>query len=87
MLCFDGERVGSPPFESLARQKHCRYEQGGGGGVATHSDTVVPAHVQKRVNWPMKSACLFLECHFCIMSQEHARHSPAALAALRSRQP
>ena len=23
MLCFDGERVGSPPFESLARQKHC----------------------------------------------------------------
>ena len=30
MLCFDGERVGSPPFESLARQKHCYYEQGAG---------------------------------------------------------
>ena len=33
MLCFDGERVGSPPFESLARQKHCRYEQGAGEGL------------------------------------------------------
>ena len=32
MLCFDGERVGSPPFESLARQKHCQCEKGTGRG-------------------------------------------------------
>ena len=33
MLCFDGERVGSPPFETLAGQKHCHYEQGAGEGL------------------------------------------------------
>lgn len=54
MLCFDGERVGSPPFESLARQKHCYYEKGGGEGVASHSDTVVPAQIQN--NGSVRSA-------------------------------
>ena len=48
MLCFDGERVGSPPFESLARQKHCYYEKGGRGGVAGRLDIVVPAQIQKK---------------------------------------
>jgi hypothetical protein len=39
------------------------------GGVVSHTDTVVPAQIQKRVNWAMKSVYLFLGCHFCIMSQ------------------
>jgi hypothetical protein len=33
VLCFDGERVGSPPFETLAGQKHCLYEETPGGGI------------------------------------------------------
>jgi len=33
LLCFDKERVGSPPFESLAGQNNCRYEQGAGEGL------------------------------------------------------
>lgn len=33
MLSVDEERVGSPPFESLTGQKHCRYEQGAGEGL------------------------------------------------------
>ena len=47
MLCFDGERVGSSPFESLAGQKHCTANRGR-GGVVSHSDTVVPAQIQKK---------------------------------------
>ena len=34
MLCFDGERVGSPPFESLAGQNHSHDEQGAGEGLS-----------------------------------------------------
>jgi hypothetical protein len=36
-------------FQTLCRSKALLLQTGGGGGVVSHSDTVAPAQIQKRV--------------------------------------
>jgi len=46
---FDGVNVTPQPLTLLAPSKSLPLRTGGGGGVVSHSDTVVPAQIQNRV--------------------------------------
>ena len=55
---FDGVNATTPlPLETLAGQKYCPLLRDTRGGVASRSDTVVPAQIQNKENWGYKK-CL-----------------------------